>query len=542
MLFNSYEFLFVFLPATLAIFFLVGRASGWLALGWLIIASLIFYAWWNPANLLIILTSLFVNYCCATVLVRVVNGDHDTRNSTLILVVGVTLNLLFLGYFKYANFLQATLNDLAGTQFVLQQVVLPLGISFFTFQQIAFLIDIHGRNIESFRARDFFLFVLFFPQLIAGPIVHYREMMPQFLSNACRFDAGRISAGLTLFIFGLFKKVVLADGIAPHVSAIYAVAESGETVSFFPAWIAAIGFTLQIYFDFSGYSDMAAGIGRLFGIRLPINFDSPLKATSIISFWSRWHITLTRFLTAYIYNPLALWQTRRRLSRGLPGHGGQRSSVGAFVWVLAVPTILTMFLSGLWHGAGYLFVLWGVVHGIFLVINHAWRQIGPGLWPSKQSYESSMRPVGFVLTFLSVCTAMILFRSATPEAALILLEGLTGMQGVQWPFFMLEQTSKGLFLQAVGEVPGVATGVELLVAMVWMVGLLLLALIPPNSLQIMTNVKPVLGMTAANAARGWWGRVLVWNPSFSWLLITAGLAGVVITRLSEDSEFLYWQF
>ena len=542
MLFNSYEFLFVFLPAALAIFFLAGRTSSWLALGWLIIASLVFYAWWNPANLLIILTSLMVNYCCARVLIRVVNRDNDTLKSTLILVAGVALNLLFLGYFKYANFLQASLNDLAGTQFVLEQVVLPLGISFFTFQQIAFLIDVHGRNVESFKARDFFLFVLFFPQLIAGPIVHFREMMPQFLENACRFDAGRISAGLTLFIFGLFKKVVLADGIAPHVSAIYAAAESGESVSFFPAWIAAIGFTLQIYFDFSGYSDMAAGIARLFGVRLPINFDSPLKATSIISFWSRWHITLTRFLTAYIYNPLALWQTRRRLSRGLPGHGGQRSSAGAFVWVLAVPTILTMFLSGLWHGAGYLFVLWGVVHGIFLVINHAWRQIGPGLWSSKQSYERMIRPFGFVLTFLSVCAAMILFRSATPDAARILLEGLTGMHGAQWPYFMLEQTNKGLLLKAIGDVPGVATGVDLLLAMVWMVGLLFLALVPPNSLQIMANVKPVIGMTAANAARGWWARVLVWNPSIAWLLITAGLAGVVIARLSEDSEFLYWQF
>ena len=195
-----------------------------------------------------------------------------------------------LGYFKYITFLQTALNDIAATNLVLTQVILPLGLSFITFQKIAFLIDVYSGKIESFRFRDFCLFILFFPQLIAGPIVHYREMMPQFLNLTRRIDMDALSVGVTLFVIGLFKKVVIADGMALHSSPIYEMAAAGDSVSLLTAWTAALGFTLQIYFDFSGYSDMALGVARCFGVRLPLNFDSPLKATSIIDFWSRWHV------------------------------------------------------------------------------------------------------------------------------------------------------------------------------------------------------------------------------------------------------------
>ena len=262
MLFNSYEFIFVFLPATLAIFFLLGKASRNLALGWLIVASLLFYAWWRPANVLIILTSLITNFLFARLLLRLAADEEKNRAGQVVLGLGIAFNIVFLGYFKYTYFLQSAMNDLVGTDFVLMHVILPLGISFFTFQQIAFLIDVHGRNIKTFEPRDFFLFVLFFPQLIAGPIVHFREMIPQFLSSSCRFSREHFSVGLSLFVFGLFKKVVLADGIAPHVTPIYELAASGGSITLFSAWIAALGFTLQIYFDFSGYSDMAAGLAR----------------------------------------------------------------------------------------------------------------------------------------------------------------------------------------------------------------------------------------------------------------------------------------
>lgn len=542
MLFNSYEFIFVFLPATLAMFFLLGRASRDAALSWLIVASLLFYAWWKPSNVLIILTSLLTNYIFARLLFRIVADKEKPWIGKLVLGLGITFNIVFLGYFKYANFLQSAMNDLMGTDFVLTQIILPLGISFFTFQQIAFLIDVHGRNIKEFRPRDFFLFVLFFPQLIAGPIVHYREMMPQFLSSSCRFDRENFAVGLTLFLFGLFKKVVLADGIAPHVTPIYELAASGESMSLFPAWIAAIGFTLQIYFDFSGYSDMATGLGRCAGIRLPLNFDSPLKATNIIDYWSRWHITLTRFLTAYVYNPLALWQTRKRMAKGLPGLAGRNASPSAFLSILAAPTVFTMFLSGIWHGAGYLFIIWGLLHGVYLVINHAWRLVGPQLWSSKESYERFMRPVGLLITFTSVSIAMILFRSTSGDAAINLLRGAFGLNGIGLPRQILVQSGLMDVLQPIVSASDTLSASEFVVAIAWVVLLLLIALVLPSSVQVMARYEPVLGVKRLSPPTGWYARALAWKPTIPWALAISALAAASIMRLGGKSEFLYWQF
>ena len=259
-------------------------------------------------------------------------GGGSPRLSRALLLLGIAFNVLFLGFFKYMDFLYGTINDAFGANLILMHIILPLGISFITFQKIAFLIDVQAGRVKSFSFREYCTFVLFFPQLIAGPIVHYREMMPQFATATCRIDKENIAVGLTLLFFGLFKKVVLADNIAPLVTPIYNHAASGDKVSFFLAWMAAIGFTLQIYFDFSGYTDMALGAGPIFGIRLPPNFDSPLRAPSIIDFWLRWHMTLTRFLTAYIYNPLVLWLTRRRLAKGhLDSAGGTRQSGRSFL-------------------------------------------------------------------------------------------------------------------------------------------------------------------------------------------------------------------
>jgi D-alanyl-lipoteichoic acid acyltransferase DltB (MBOAT superfamily) len=429
-----------------------------------------------------------------------------------------------------------------GTDFVLAHVILPLGISFFTFQQIAFLIDVHGRNIETFKPRDFFLFVLFFPQLIAGPIVHFREMMPQFLSSSCRFNRENFSVGLSLFVFGLFKKVVLADGIAPHVTPIYELAANGGSISLFPAWIAAIGFTLQIYFDFSGYSDMAAGLGRCFGVRLPINFDSPLKASNIIDFWSRWHITLTRFLTAYVYNPLALWQTRKRIAKGLPGLGGRNASAAAFFRVLAAPTIFTMFLSGIWHGAGYLFILWGTLHGMYIAINHAWRLVGPGLWASKERYERFMRPTGWLITFTSVTITMILFRATSVEAAAELLKGIFGLNGISLPTEILERSGLQNVLGSIVSASVTQSATEFVLASAWIIMLLLIALLLPNSIRMMARYEPVLGVKQLTPDSGWFARVLAWNPTIPWAIAMSALAAAAIMRLGGESEFLYWQF
>lgn len=539
MLFNSYEFIFVFLPATLAGFFLLGLRSRSLALGWLVAVSVVFYAWWRPINVLIIAPSILINFVLARWLLRLTADRARSGLARLVLLLGIVFNVAFLGYFKYTNFLAFAVNDLTGSNFVLTQIVLPLGISFITFQKIAFLIDVHGGRIQSFSLRDYGLFVMFFPQLIAGPIVHYREMMPQFQQAACRFDKENVAVGLSLFVFGLFKKVVLADGISEHVSPIYEMATAGAEVSLFPAWIAAIGFTLQIYFDFSGYSDMALGLARFFGVRLPANFDSPLKATSIIDFWLRWHITLTRFLTAYIYNPLALWLTRRRLAKKLPGLGGRASSIGAFFALLVGPTLLTMLVSGLWHGAGYLFILWGLLHGAYLSVNHAWRFFGARPWPNKESWIRRVRPLAFVLTFCSVAAAMVLFRSAHFGAAREMIEGMVSLNGIGLPRTIFDRLGP---LQRVVSVSDELSGQEFLIAWGWLGGLLAVALLLPNTLQILGRYEPALGVKPRPAdERSVW-RALEWRPSLAWAIAISALAVAAIMRLGGKSEFLYWQF
>src|SRR5271166_3224038 len=433
MLFNSHEFLFVFLPVTLLGFYLLGPVSRQAAILWLILTSLLFYGWWRPLNILIIGPSIIVNYFLASFLLRLSQRGDQPGLSRAVLIAGILFNVAFLGFFKYADFVYGAINDVFGANLILLHIILPLGISFITFQKIAFLIDVQAGRVKAFTFREYCTFVLFFPQLIAGPIVHYREMMPQFAAATCRFDKENFAVALTLLFFGLFKKVVLADNIAPLVTPIYEHSAAAGNTPFLLAWMAAVGFTLQLYFDFSGYTDMALGLARFFGIRLPPNFNSPLRASNIIDFWLRWNMTLTRFLTAYIYNPLVLWLTRRRLAKGQPGFGGRNTTVGAFVSLLMFPTVITMFVSGLWHGAGYGFIVWGLLHGFYLTINHGWRVVAVRLWPDRSSYDRVMKPAGWVLTFVSVTTAMVFFRAPTIMSAIDLVKGVIGLNGIALP-------------------------------------------------------------------------------------------------------------
>ena len=431
---------------------------------------------------------------------------------------------------------------------MLAHIVLPLGISFITFQKIAFLVDVHGRRVESFTLRDYALFVLFFPQLIAGPIVHYREMMPQFQRAPCVLDRENLAVGVTLLVFGLFKKAFLADGISPMVKLLYDQAAAGGPSTLVLSWMAAIGFTFQIYFDFSGYTDMALGIARIFGIRLPPNFNSPLRSTSIIDFWLRWHMTLTRFLTAYIYNPLALWLTRRRMAKGLQGFGGRNSSLGAFITLLVFPTLLTMCISGFWHGAGYLFILWGAMHGVFLSINHGWRVIARKLWTDKVSYARVMQPVGFVLTFLAVVTAMVFFRSATVHAAVNIVRGMIGLNGTRLPASVLAHLgSTGAWLQHSGV--GVLSidnfpidDFPFVDMVLWLMALAAIVFFCPNTLQILARYEPALGIKATAPGEGGLLQWIQWRPSVGWALVVATVAVFGFVQVAGPSEFLYWQF
>jgi alginate O-acetyltransferase complex protein AlgI len=542
MLFNSIEFLFVFLPLTLLGVYLVGNVSRTWALGWLIVASLVFYAWWRPVNVLIIAPSIGVNFALARVLLGMNERHGSPRASQAVLLLGIAFNVAFLGFFKYTDFISLTINDVFGTNLILRHIILPLGISFITFQKIAFLIDVQAGRIRSFTLRDYCIFVLFFPQLVAGPIVHYREMMPQFHAAPCRFNTEDVAIGLTLLLFGLFKKVVFADNVALFVTPIYehSVAEGGTT--FLTAWMAAVGFTLQLYFDFSGYSDMALGLARFFGIRLPQNFDSPLRASSIIDFWLRWHMTLTRFLTAYIYNPLTLWLTRRRLAKGLAGFGGRNTTVGAFVHLLMFPTITTMFISGLWHGAGYGFVVWGLLHGFYLTVNHGWRLVAARLWRDRQSYIRIMQPVGFVLTFLSVTAGMIFFRSPTMTSAIDLVKGIIGLNGIGLPEAVFGHLgplaerlhSAGVIAESWSLQDFAKTGL-------WISLLMFVALACPNTLQILAPYEPALGVTAQSAKLPA-GSIVQWNASLPWAIAMSAIAAIAVVSIGGPSEFLYWQF
>ena len=433
MLFNSYEFIFAFMPVVTVAYFIIGRTnSRRLTLGWLAAASAIFYGLWNPINVAIIFPSIIFNFFMAKTISRLDENRAGLRS--LVLVVGIVANIGFLGYFKYKNFFSELTNSLFATHFPIAPLLLPLGISFITFQKIAFLVDVHSGLVKKFSLFDFMVFVLFFPQLVAGPIVHFRELMPQFAKAPLRPNPTDVLAAIALFSIGLFKKVVIADGIAEFVTPAFGAAASGQAVSLLPAWGGALAYTFQIYFDFSGYSDMALGLARIFGVRLPMNFNSPLRASSIIEFWGRWHITLTRFLTAYIYTPIVLSWTRRRLMRRKPVLAGSRTKVPAFAVLVAVPTILTMAVSGLWHGAGLQFILWGLIHGLLLIINQGWRILRPRMWSDQASYDRFANPIGFVLTFLSVVLTMVFFRADSVRTAMQILKGMVGANGVSLPY------------------------------------------------------------------------------------------------------------
>ncbi|WP_259780884.1 MBOAT family O-acyltransferase [Aestuariispira ectoiniformans] len=402
MLFNSLEFLYFFLPASFLGFQILRRyRQGAFALFFLGFCSLFFYGWWSPAYLILLLISIIANFSLG----RAISRSY----SKVILTVAVIGNLTFIGWFKYANFFVGNLNWVTNTDISLPDIILPLGISFFTFQQIAYLVDCYKHKVEEHSFLHYLVFVSFFPQLIAGPIVHHGEMIPQLVNRIREKQNWTLVAlGLTLFGIGLFKKVILADNLAVYVSPIFEAADAGHAASLLEAWAGALGYTLQLYFDFSGYSDMAIGLGYLFGVELPVNFFSPYKAGSIIEFWRRWHMTLSQFLRDYLYIPL----------------GGNRKGKAR----RHLNLMITMLLGGLWHGAGWNFVIWGGLHGGYLIINHLWSAIFPTA-SANRAYTLACHTV----TLLAVITAWVVFRAETLAGALNILQGMAGMSGTILP-------------------------------------------------------------------------------------------------------------
>jgi alginate O-acetyltransferase complex protein AlgI len=518
MLFNSYVFIFAFLPATLAGFFLLGRFQPKPAAAWLTAASLFFYGWWNPVYVVLLALSICFNYVCGMAIARSAAPAGGGARKRM-LIFAVTVNLAVLAYYKYANFFLSSINHATGSTLSLGEIVLPLGISFFTFTQIAFLADAYYGKAREYNFVHYGLFVTYFPHLIAGPVLHHAEMMPQFAQPATyRFNWENAAVGITIFAIGLFKKVMLADGIGGYAKPVFDAAAAGFGLTALEAWCGALAYTFQLYFDFSGYSDMAIGLSRLFGVVLPLNFHSPYKAVNIIDFWRRWHMTLSRFLRDYLYIPLG---------------GNRKGPVRRYLGLM-----ITMVLGGLWHGAGWTFVLWGTLHGVYLMINHGWRALCSSRGHDIRQSTRWGRACGCVITFTAVVIGWVLFRSADLAAAVAMLKAMAGLNGFVLPDFWLPKWgAAGQWLAAHGVRFGdthdrVGGGV---VNWIWI--LLLVVWFAPNTQQLLAGYRPALALYAER----YQGR-LAWRPVPLYALLTAALALLAIFNLHKQSEFLYFQF
>lgn len=469
---SSYEFIFLFLPLTLAGFRLCLLVSRNVATGWLIIASTVFYCWSGLDGLIVVVPSVIIDYFIAAALLR----DTQRAARNFLFVTGVALNVLLLSYFKYRGFFVDATESLFDVHSNFLQILMPLGLSFLIFQKISFLADVRSGQVHEVRLLDYLCFASFFPRTIAGPIVRYNEIVPQFQGGASRDWAADLAGGIFLFSIGLFKKAVIADTLAEFVDPAFG---DGLPPACITAWVGVLAYTFQLYFDFSGYTDMAMGAARMFGVRLPMNFNSPFKATNIIEFWGRWHITLTRFLTSYIYNPTMMYLTRSRIKRNKPVLLGKRSSASAIVVLVGAPTLITMLISGLWHGVGLQFIAWGALHGVYLTVNQAWRMVRPRFWPDLHTYDQIMKPVGLVMTFLCVVSALVFFRASSVSSALAILGGMIGVNGLMpYQYGLLHHLSDSVSWAAI-------TSIQPAASLVWIVTLFFVVMTLPNSLELL---------------------------------------------------------
>jgi len=504
MLFSSYKFLFEFLPVVWLLFMLARLHSARAGILTLAAASLFFYASWKQVYLALLLASIAANYCFGLLIAR-------ARYPRAWAAAGVALNLLALGYFKYTNFIVDNVNALAGTSLSVAAIVLPIGISFFTFQQIAYLADVERGVAAERDPLSFSLFVSFFPHLIAGPLVHHAEMIPQFKEERRKRWPILTARGIGIAIAGLFKKAVLADSFAQFSTPAFAHVDAGGMIEPRWAWAAALAYALQIYFDFSGYSDMAVGIALMFGIRLPVNFRSPYKSCSIIAFWRTWHITLSRFLRDYLYIPLG---------------GNRRGKLRRYLNLM-----ITMVLGGLWHGASWNFVIWGAIHGTCLGLNNLWHDTPWG--QAKASPHSisrwAARGLGWAATSGVVLMAWVFFRAKTLGGALTLASALLGLESAgggtvyRPPGVFQFAGLPWAWASDMAAFPAAAIG-----------GGLLIALALPNTAEVFRYRE---FRRAPTAKRAW-----QWRPSLAWAIAIAAAFTLSILTMWQSLEFLYFQF
>lgn len=490
MLFNTFSFVLIFLPLALLGYFVLSRYSIRLSVVFLFLASVAFYVYWDLAYLPLLLGSIAANYLVGRWISREKTANR-TRRAKLALIIGLVFNLGLLGIFKYLDFIVINLGWLTGTELKPPGIPLPIGISFFTFTQIAYLVDCHSAKVSEYKPENYGLFVTYFPHLIAGPILHHKDMMPQFdRAESHVFVRGRLVVGMTFFTIGLFKKVVLADGVARFVAPVFDIGHAQLTS--LEAWCGALAYTFQLYFDFSAYSDMAYGLSYMFGIILPINFNSPYKARSIIDFWRRWHITLSTFLRDYLYFTLG---------------GNRHGDVRRYANLL-----ITMLLGGLWHGANWTFVIWGALHGVYLVINHGFRHI---LGDRKNIFLSLS---GWLLTFLAVLVGWVFFRATSLPIAIDVLTA------------MVVGTHPG----GAGEgVLGINRIMALDECMVWLLACAVIAFFAPNAYDMIGRGMRYVEEERLNGTRG--GLILG-------ALLTLVLLLLAISETRGVSEFLYFNF
>jgi alginate O-acetyltransferase complex protein AlgI len=517
MLFNSYEFLFFFLPTTLAVFFILSGGRRFrAAAAWLGLASIFFYGYWSPRYVLLLMSSVGLNFSAGyAIAARRQCGRPDQARA--ILIAALVANLVTLGYFKYADFLLNTVNAVARAELPLLHVILPIGISFFTFTQIAFLVDTYFGKVRESRFVPYVLFVTFFPHLIAGPVLHHSEMMPQFARRETYgFNTTNFLVGSMFLVIGLFKKVILADGIQPFVAPVF---DSGHIQALTPieAWGGVLAYTLQLYFDFSGYSDMAVGLAKMFNIDLPLNFNSPYKAANISDFWRRWHMTLSRFLRDYLYIPLG---------------GNRKGTVRRYVNLL-----ITMLLGGLWHGAGWTFAIWGTLHGVYLVVHQLWqaaidRHRGAVPNTSRSFTVALGRMCATALTFLSVVVAWVFFRATSLQSAVHVLGGMWLFDGVTLPLELRAYWPSSWLSPGAGVRFAALDAFGGLRQWGWIAALLVLAWFFPNSQELVAR---------------WRSRhPAVLSDSYAWTCLGALLATTLLLAAINgsrgSSEFIYFNF
>ena len=496
MLFNSYQFIWLFLPVALAGFFLAARFRHEAAAAWLALCSLFFYGYWDVHYIPLLLLSITVNYQIGKQISNNIEKQAAQR-AKFWLIIGLVFDLGLLAHYKYTNFFLDNWVALTGSTVDFPNIILPLGISFFTFTQIAYLADCHKGIVKERNPVHYLLFITYFPHLIAGPILHHKQMMPQFAhAKTYRISQENIAIGLTIFAIGMFKKMAIADPLAEFVGPVFAVSKHPGLLSTEEAWLGALAYCLQLYFDFSGYSDMAIGLSRLFGIKLPLNFNSPYKSTSIIDFWRRWHMTLSQFLRDYLY-----------ISLGGNRKGKTRRHINL---------LLTMLLGGLWHGAGWTFIIWGGLHGVYLTINHVFREFFPPA-NNKTLLTHARATMGWLLTTLGVVVAFVVFRAASVHDAMVVIQAMAGIQTAADGDIMiriLEHADDG-----------------------WNYVLLagLIALFAPNTQEIMARFQPA--SDAVDSKTRW-----QWQPRPLLALLTAIVLSYSIVNIGQVSEFLYFQF